>query len=80
MLGPDHLSVLVRGRSICPFPRRSNILYNRDDMHLGPAAMKMIGVGIAADLSEGRGPTWVADEGEDLFDNESRLTAKFTFN
>ena len=36
--------------------------YPRDDMHLGPEAMKMIGEGIAKDISENRGNAWFAHE------------------
>ena len=33
-------------------------------MHLGPEAMKMIGEGIAKDISENRGDAWFAHEHE----------------
>lgn len=31
---------------------------DRDDMHLGPEAMKMIGEGIASDIMESGGRLW----------------------
>ena len=42
-------------------------------MHLGPEAMKMIGVGIAQDISGNRGNAWFAHEhgGESIISSRS---------
>ena len=39
-----------------------SLLYFRDDMHLGPEAMKMMGEGIAQDIAVNRGDSWFAHE------------------
>lgn len=38
------------------------LIWDRDDLHLSSAAMKIIGQGAATDLAESRGKAWVADE------------------
>ena len=40
------------------------LMWDRDEMHFGPEAMKMIGEGIARDIAENRGDAWFAHEEE----------------
>ena len=49
---------------------------HRDDMHLGPAAMQMIGEGIAKDIAENRGDAWFAheDQGAEIKSTEKTET------
>ena len=39
-------------------------------MHLGPEAMKMIGQGIAQDISANRATSWFAGEVEESYEDE----------
>lgn len=56
---------IFSGRSR-PLQKRHWVLLTRirDDMHLGPEAMKMIGEGIAKDITENRGNAWFAHEAQ----------------
>lgn len=42
----------------------------RDDMHLGPEAMKMIGQGIAQDIAANRAISWFAHDVEEFYEDE----------
>ena len=42
----------------------------RDDMHLGPKAMKMIGQGIAQDIAAIRATSWFAHDVEESYEDE----------
>ena len=43
----------------------------RDDMHLGPEAMRMIGEGIADDIASNRDNAWFSHEPETTHDGKN---------